>query len=224
MPFGGSASWLAMRYADLHHIGLVLAFLIAATNASGQELNTELTVFGGYRFGGSINVLDSDATYEVQDSSSFGLIWNHRHQANTQWELFFSQQQTEVELSDPMIADPIVDVELYTLQLGGTYLWEGDAVRPYLVMTLGGTHIKSNPDNGNGDSDTFFSGSMGVGFKMQPTKRLGLRLEARAHGVLIRDSTKLFCQTGPNANVCAVELQGDWLGQLETFAGIVFRF
>ncbi len=213
-----------MRYTDLHHIGLAFAVLIAATSASGQELNTELTVFGGYRFGGSINVLDSDATYEVQDSSSFGLIWNHRHQANTQWELFFSQQQTEVELSDPMIADPIVDVELYTLQLGGTYLWEGEAVRPYLVMTLGGTHIKSNPDNGNGDSDTFFSGSMGVGFKMQPTKRLGLRLEARAHGVLMRDSTKLFCQTGPNNNVCAVELQGDWLGQFETFAGIVFRF
>ncbi len=110
------------------------------------------------------------------------------------------------------------------MQVGGTYLWEGDAVRPYLVMTLGGTHIKSNPDNGNGDSDTFFSGSMGVGFKMQPTRRLGLRLEARAHGVLMRDSTKLFCQTGPNNNVCAVELQGDWLGQFETIAGIVFRF
>ena len=213
-----------MRYTDLHHIGLAFAFLIAATSAAAQELNTELTVFGGYRFGGSINVLDSDATYEVQDSSSFGLIWNHRHQANTQWEVFFSQQQTEVELSDPMIADPIVDVELYTLQLGGTYLWEGEAVRPYLVMTLGGTHIKSNPDNGNGDSDTFFSGSFGLGFKMQPTRRLGLRLEARAHGVLMRGSTKLFCQTGPNNNVCAVELEGNFLGQLETFAGIVFRF
>ena len=213
-----------MRYTDLHHIGLAFAFLIAATSAAAQELNTELTVFGGYRFGGSINVLDSDATYEVQDSSSFGLIWNHRHQANTQWEVFFSQQQTEVELSDPMIADPIVDVELYTLQLGGTYLWEGEAVRPYLVMTLGGTHIKSNPDNGNGDSDTFFSGSIGVGFKMQPTRRLGLRLEARANGVLMRDSTKLFCQTGPNNNVCVVEIEGSMLSQLETFAGIVFRF
>ncbi len=205
-------------------MGLALALLVAAPSAIGQELNTELTVFGGYRFGGSINVLESDATYEVQDSSSFGLISNHRHQANTQWEVFYSQQQTEVELSDPMVADEFVDVELYTLQLGGTYLWEGDAVRPYLVMTLGGTHIKSNPDSGNGDSDTFFSGSIGVGFKMQPTRRLGLRLEARAHGVLMRDSTKLFCQTGPNNNVCAVELQGDWLGQLETFAGIVFRF
>jgi len=213
-----------MRYTDLHHIGLACALLIAASGAAGQELDTELTVFGGYRFGGSINVLDSDATYEVQDSSSFGLIWNHRHQANTQWEVYFSQQKTEVELSEPTIADRIVDVELYTLQLGGTYLWEGDAVRPYLVMTIGGTHIKSDPDNGESDSDTFFSGSIGLGFKMQPTERLGLRLEARAHGVLMRDSTKLFCQTGPDANVCAVEIEGSMLGQFETFAGIVFRF
>ncbi len=213
-----------MRLIPVEKVWIAITLLITATSAAAQNLNTELTVFGGYRFGGSINVLDSDATYEAQDSSSFGLIWNHRHQANTQWEVFFSQQQTEVKLSDPMIADPIVDVELYTLQLGGTYVWEGEAVRPYLVMTLGGTHIKSNPDNGNGDSDTFFSGSIGVGFKMQPTRRLGLRLEARAHGVLMRDSTKLFCQTGPNANVCAVELQGNLLSQLETFAGIVFRF
>ena len=218
------ALWLPMRLIPLTKVWIAVTLLIAATGAAAQKLNTELTVFGGYRFGGSINVLDSDATYEAQDSSSFGLIWNHRHQANTQWEVFFSQQQTEVELSNPMIADPIVDVEFYILQLGGTYLWEGDAVRPYLVMTLGGTHIKSNPDNGSSDSDTFFSGSIGVGFKMQPTRRLGLRLEARAHGVLIRDSTKLFCQTGPDNNVCVVELEGDFLGQLETFAGIVFRF
>jgi hypothetical protein len=59
---------------------------------------------------------------------------------------------------------------------------------------------------------------------MQPSKRLGLRLEARLNGVLMRDSTKLFCQTGPDANVCAVEIEGSMLGQLETFAGIVFRF
>jgi hypothetical protein len=213
-----------MRYVDLRHIGLTFAFFTAATSAAAQELNTELTVFGGYRFGGSFNVLDSDATYEVQDSSSFGLIWNHRYEANTQWEVYFSQQKTEVELSEPTIADELVDVELYTLQLGGTYLWEGDAVRPYLVMTIGGTHIKSDPDNGESDSDTFFSGSIGVGFKMQPSKRLGLRLEARLNGVLMRDSTKLFCQTGPDANVCAVEIEGSMLGQLETFAGIVFRF
>ena len=196
--------------------------LTVAPAAIAQGYNTEFTLFGAYRFGGTVDVMDSDASYEAQDSPSFGLIWNHHHETNTQWEVFFSRQKTKVELSDPALGDPIVDVDLYTLQLGGTYLWEGDAVRPYLTATLGGTHIKS--DAGDGDSDTFISGSIGVGVKMQPGERLGFRFEARAHGVLMRDSTKLFCQTGPNLNVCAVEIQGDWLGQIETFAGIVFRF
>ena len=196
--------------------------LTVAPAAIAQEHNTEFTLFGAYRFGGTIDVMDSNSLYEAQDSSSLGLIWNHRHETNTQWEVFYSQQKTEVELIGPALADPIVDVDLYTLQLGGTYLWEGDAIRPYLAATVGGTHIKS--DSGNGDSDTFLSGSIGVGFKIQPGERLGFRFEARAHGVLLRDSTKLFCQTGPDLNVCAIEIQGDWLGQIETFAGIVFRF
>ena len=211
-----------MRSRLSHYAGLAVAFLAVAPLAIAQEHNTEFTLFGAYRFGGAFDVMDSDVSYEAQDSPSFGLIWNHRHETNTQWEVFFSRQNTEVKLSDPVLADPIVDVDLYTLQLGGTYLWEGDAIRPYLAATLGGTHIKS--DSGNGDSDTFISGSIGVGIKIQPDGRLGFRFEARAHGVLMRDSTKLFCQTGPDLNVCAVEIQGDWLGQIETFAGIVFRF
>ena len=201
---------------------LSIALLTIAPAAIAQRQNTEFTLFGAYRFGGTIDVLDSNSLYEAQDSPSLGLIWNHRHETNTQWEVFYSQQKTEVELSDPALADPIVGVDLYTLQLGGTYLWEGDAIRPYLAATVGGTHIKS--DSGNGDSDTFLSGSIGVGFKIQPGERLGFRFEARAHGVLLRDSTKLFCQTGPDLNVCAIEIQGDWLGQIESFAGIVFRF
>ncbi len=209
-----------MRFKLSHYAVLSVALLTVAPAAIAQEQNTEFTLFGAYRFGGTINVMDSDASYEVQNSPSFGLIWNHRHETNTQWEVFYSQQKTEVELSDPALADAVVDVDLYTLQLGGTYLWEGDAIRPYLAATLGGTHIKS--DSGNGD--TFLSGSIGVGFKIQPGERLGFRFEARAHGVLLRDSTKLFCQTGPDLNVCAIEIQGDWLGQIETFAGIVFRF
>ena len=213
-----------MRHTNLYQIGLALALLIATTSAFGQELDTEFTVFGGYRFGGSITIVDSDATYEVQDSPSFGLIWNHRHKDNTQWEVYFSQQQTEVELSDPTVADEFVDVDFYTLQLGGTYLWEGDAVRPYLAMTLGGTHIKSNPDGGDSDSDTFVSGSLGIGVKIRPSNRLGLRLEGRVNGVFMRESSTLFCKTGPDANVCAIELDGNILGQLEIIAGIVFRF
>jgi hypothetical protein len=36
--------------------------------------------------------------------------------------------------------------------------------------------------------------------------------------------TDLFCQTGSNQNVCAVRLDGTVMSQIETIAGIVFRF
>jgi len=203
---------------------LLCAVLLSASNVFAQSdaLETELTVFGGLRTGGEINVEDSDAVYEANDSSSFGLIWNAREKRNTEWEVYFSQQQTEVERSDPLLLRPRIDVDIYTLQLGGTYLFEGRHVRPYLAMTLGGTHIKADSDSGS--SDTFFSGSLGFGLKFREGERLGFRLEGRAHGVFVSSNSKLFCRTGPDENICVVQLEGDMFAQFEAFAGITLRF
>lgn len=201
----------------------LVAFLAAfAANAQEARLESELTAFGGIRLGGEIEVEESDAVYDANDSSSFGLIWNTRHKANTEWEVYFSQQQTEFELSDPLIVAPTVDLDLYTLQLGGTYLFEGESVQPFLSLTVGGTHVKTNAENG--DSDTFISGSIGLGLKFRQGERLGFRLEGRLHGVLVNESSRLFCSIGPVENVCAVQVEGDMLGQFEAFAGVTFRF
>lgn len=201
----------------------VFASLAAfAANAQEARLESELTAFGGIRLGGEIEVEESDAVYDANDSSSFGLIWNTHHKANTEWEVYFSQQQTEFELSDPLIVAPTVDLDLYTLQLGGTYLFEGESVQPFLSLTLGGTHVKTNADRG--DSDTFISGSIGLGLKFRQGERLGFRLEGRLHGVLVDESSRLFCSIGPVENVCAVQVEGDMLGQFEAFAGVTFRF
>jgi hypothetical protein len=95
-------------------------------------------------------------------------------------------------------------------------------VRPYLAATLGGTHARAR-STGSG-SDTFWSGSIGLGLLISPSSRIGLRLEARAYGTLTSSNTDLLCQTGPDANFCAVRIQGEMLTQIETFAGVVFRF
>ena len=130
---------------------------------------------------------------------------------------------TSTAVFDNPAADrPDADVEVHVLQLGGTYLGDGDTVYPYLAATLGGTHVRTR--SGNSDSDTFFSGSIGLGVKFMPSEQFGLRLEARAYGTLIDSSTDLFCSTGPDENVCAIQVRGESLTQVETFAGIVFRF
>ena len=85
--------------------------------------------------------------------------------------------------------------------------------------TIGGTRLKAA-----GESDTFWSGSIGVGLRVRPEARIGLRLEARAYGTLTQSDTDLFCRTGPDLNICAVRVEGDMLIQFEAFAGLTFRF
>ena len=200
----------------------ILLMLLFPALLQAQEATTEITAFGAYRFGGTFEEEDSDASYELNDSPSFGLILNIRHQDPTQWEIFYSQQQTEAEFVGGTAIDPEVDIDLHVLQLGGTYQWDGEVARPYLAFTLGGTHVRTS--SADSKSDTFFSGSIGVGMKFLPTSRVGIRVEARAYGTLVSSSTDLFCSTGPDLNICAIRLEGRMLSQVETFAGITVRF
>jgi hypothetical protein len=201
---------------------LILSMVIFPAALQAQEPLGEITAFGAYRFGGTFEQDASEATYELKDSPSFGLILNLRHKDPTQWEILYSQQQTEAEFTGSTQNDPVVDIDLHVLQLGGTYQFDGEVARPYLAFTLGGTHVRTS--SAESRSDTFFSGSIGVGMKFLPTSRVGIRVEARAYGTLVSSSTDLFCSTGPVANVCAIRLEGTMLSQFETFAGVTVRF
>lgn len=201
---------------------MVVAAALPAQAAAADELKFEITPFVTYRFGGDFDVEGSTASYRIEDSEAFGLLLNLRHSGNTQWELLYSVQQTTAMLRDSVATTPAVDTDIHVLQIGGTYQGSGETVRPYLALTLGGTHIKTTA-NGT-QSDSFFSGSIGVGVSLVPYSRLGIRLEARAYGTLMDANTDLFCQTGPDMNICAIRIDGSLLSQFELLAGIVFRF
>ncbi len=198
---------------------LLLSTLACPVHADDAPLGLEITPTGGYRFGGTFQVADADTSWDVEDSSSFGLIVNLPHDTNTKYEFIYSQQSSDAELDGVTIGRSIVDLEQQTLQIGGTYQWSGDTVQPYLAASIGGTRIEAA-----GESDTFFSGSIGLGMLISPASRFGIRLEARAHGVFVSSDTDLLCRTGPDLNACFIRVEGDMLSQIETFAGFVFRF
>lgn len=191
----------------------------STTQAENESLGLEITPVAGYRFGGSFDIQESDDAYEMEDSSGFSLIFNLRDQANTQWELIYSQQNGTAELNSASALQSRVGVDIQVLQIGGTYQGPGTRARPYVAVTVGGTRFDT--DSGN---DSFFSGSIGVGLQIMPDARIGIRLEARAYGTLTDSDTDIFCRTGPDLNVCAVQVDGEIFSQIETFAGIVFRF
>jgi hypothetical protein len=209
----------------LRNILIGLAFL-ASTQASAQSEpgRFELTPFGAYSFGGTFNDIDTDISGEIKDAANFGLLFDFREGSNTQWEILYSRQGTEAAFSGLTIPNTVLDMNVHYLQGGGTYQGDGDKVRPYLAATLGATHFEVTTDGF--DSDTFFSFSIGTGLQIRPNDRLGLRLEARAFGTLIKSGSSLFCVSDPaggNAG-CAITVTGEVLWQIQTMAGIVFRF
>ncbi len=200
---------------------LVACLALAASSPALAEDGAgdfEITPFGGYRFGGTFDITGSDESYELEDSASFGLILNLRESSNTQWELLYASQSTDAELNGAG-TQQAVGIDMQVLQFGGTYQGSDNRFRPYVALTVGGTHVSSDAD-----SDTFFSGSIGLGFQVRPNERIGIRLEARAYATLTDSDTDLFCRTGPDQNICAVRVDGEILSQIETFAGVVFRF
>lgn len=209
----------------MRRIGLfaVLGLLLqvpAHAQQSGEFV--ELTAFGAYRLGGTFEIEESPDSYELEDSPSYGLILNFPHRANTRWEIFYSQQSTDATFSDAAAGNTSPEIDLHTLQLGGTYQFEGGKALPYLAATLGATHARAQAEGS--ESDTFWSGSLGLGVLISPSSRVGLRLEARGHFVFTNSSTDLLCVSGPDLNACAIRLTGDVVTQVEAFAGVVFRF
>lgn len=205
---------------------VAIALACAFSNAGAQQADSwfEITPFAGYRFGGSFEIEDSPESYDIDDSTSFGLIINFPHRQDTRWEVFYSQQSSDAIFSGTPIDEPVYDLDVHVLQLGGTYQFEGQSahVVPYLAATLGATYMKASADAS--DSDTFWSASMGLGLLISPNSRVGLRLEGRAYGTFTNSSTDLLCQSGPDGAACAVRLDGDLITQVEAFAGVVVRF
>lgn len=203
-------------------IGLILAGVLLANGAVADTLRNEITTFGGYRFGGSFDLRDTSTTYDLDDAASYGVIFNRSYDATTQWEIIYARQDTEAVTDAPGSNEPRVDIDVQLLELGGTYLWAGGRVQPYLAATIGGARVTTRARAT--ESDTFLSGSIGAGVRIAPGGRLGLRLETRYHAVLTDEDTDLFCRTGPEFSVCAIRIEASILGQVATYAGVTFRF
>jgi opacity protein-like surface antigen len=207
---------------------VLVASLLAAGASQAQERERDeisrftLTPYGGYTFGGTFENEEDSLAVEVDDAAHFGLIFNLRESANTQWEIFYSRQQSEADTSEVSPTQPVTDIDVQYLHIGGTYVADGARARPFLAAGIGGTRF--DPDPLAFDSENFFSFSVGAGWQVQPTDRLGLRLEGRLLGTILSSDSQLFCATGPEENVCAIASEGDMYWQFQTSLGVVFRF
>ena len=202
-------------------LGCAASGLACAQESSSRRF--ELTAYGAYRVGGEFEDENGEDAFELDESNAYGLIFNFpAMNVDTQWQALWARQQTELETRPGFDADSRLGIDVDYFQFGGTYLFEGNETRPFIALTAGAAHF--DPDIRGIDGETFFAGSLGGGVQMQKSKRVGVRLEARVFATLVDSDGALFCRTGPEANVCAITIEGSAVVQFEASAGIVFRF
>ena len=202
---------------------IALGSFSSPVDAQEKQYRFQLTPFAGYRFGGTFEDSETEVEYELDDSPSFGLILNFPSKGNTEWEIYYSKQSTEVDVAGFVPGENALDMDVEYLQVGGTYLFEqSQNAAPYFVATAG--VAKMDPGGANTKSDTFFSVGVGGGWKYFPASRVGLRLDGRFIGTFVDSNSRIFCQSGAAGGECAVSTSGKLLYQFELQGGVVFRF
>lgn len=202
---------------------LLTAFASPAQARDKDDYFLQISPFVSYRAGGSFEDDETGEDFDIDNSSAYGLVVNFPAERHTEYEIYFSKQSTELKTGDLFQQRSVVDLDIYYLQVGGTYLFETKGkTQPYFAATIGGALY--DPDGEGLSSDEFFAFTVGGGWKYFPTKRVGLRLDSRFIGTVIESDSDIFCQSGREGSGCIISNKGEMLWQFELQAGLVVRF
>jgi len=206
--------------------GLVsLPFLLPIPlQAETQEaaFRFEITPTAAYRFGGTFNEKDGDGEIALRDSEAMGFALNMKANPNGQYEFIYARQSTEADTLGFFVDDPVVDLDVEYFQIGGTYLFDGDATRPFIALGVGVSRF--DPSLANAAAESYFLASLGGGVQLAANKRFGVRLEARVFTTFVDDDSAFFCSSDAGSGSCLVQVDARTLTQWEARAGLVFRF
>lgn len=197
---------------------LMLGWQPPVTAAEPPGTSFQMTPMVGYRSGGSFEDEASGADLDLDSGSSYGLVINVDHDANTQWEFLYSHQDSELQLPQPFLGRRQFGLDVDYFSVGGTYLWRNPRVQPFIGAGIGVTYM--SPEDSRLDSETRLMLQFAAGYRFVLAKNVGLRLEARGYGTAVDSDTAFFCGDG----ACIVRVDSSGFSQLEFNAGLSLGF
>lgn len=196
---------------------IICLFMLFLSNTSFAEVNRYISASVGASDAEQIKDSDNNAI-DFDQSNTYQLVVNqfqriNREDAHLYYELFLSANTLQVETE----SDNGFDLKGYHLHLGGSYEWaDWPKLRPYFSATLGGSVYSSDVS----PSETFFSGSFGIGARYFLSSSLALKFEARALGTLFNGRPDVFC----NRDDCSLGVGGDLWWQRHLTAGLSWSY
>lgn len=197
-------------------LALLVGLLLLLLSTRPAAAQTSLTVYGGYRGGGSFQQTVSPyASVDLKGGGAASLSLDWVIDASRQVQLFASRQASEIPATG---SAPVVPLTVSYLHLGGTNFIEGGVGQgSYVVGGLGMTILA--PGLAGLSTEVRPSMNVGLGYQWPLAPSLALRFEVRGYITLVNSSANLFCSGG-----CVLSIKGDGLTQGEAMLGLAYSF
>lgn len=208
---------------------LVVLALSPALRAQQQPepepLRFDFTPFIGYRTSMSFpiepHVTGTNPSVVLEASPSFGVSFGVRlRNEDDLVEIRWARQDSYVHLEDtPQPPHQRVFLDQFHIDFSHEYLMEeygwGRRARPYVLGSVGGTHISSSTNF----NFTRFSFGLGGGIRFYVNRHFGVKIQAEWLPVLAHPHVAFICGSG-----CIVHVGGTLSSQGEVVVGPLLRF
>jgi hypothetical protein len=199
----------------------IAVLIIASTGkAYSQDHKVELTPFGGYLLGGSIQFYEGK--FKIEDNACYGGMLAVQVRGGNFIEFSYTGMATQGNwkpYNDYISEHPGQTVEMAVnhFQIGSLneLHLDNEAVRPYGTLTLGTTWFNLKEENSN--DEWLFSVAAGIGLKYFFNDRIGIRLQARMILPIVYNGGGFYIGTGGSGmyvSSTAPIVQGDFTGGL----------
>jgi hypothetical protein len=145
--------------------------------AAERERRYEVSVFGGYQFGGSLDVVLNGTTpgrLSIGDHGNYGMAFDVRVRPGVLGEFLYLRQPTTLYFQPVNgVKTELFPAHVVYYQLGGLYEVPRGRVRPFGSLSFGITHF--NPKQSGTSSEVRFAMTAGLGFRAFLNDRIGVR-------------------------------------------------
>ena len=198
---------------------VVFCLLAMGITSTAEAQKFELTPFGGWRFGGGFESLETGADLDLDGTFSYGLIfsipWKAEHRSRL--EVVWSAQNTS--LASPVYGEPAFDLDVHYLHLSGMVPFHTSIAKLDTLLTAGAGVTYMQPGIDGAGSEIGFSVSLGGGLIYHISDRVGIRLDARGWFTFTEGGAAVFCSGG-----CVIAFGGSGFGQIDVTAGLNLSF
>lgn len=174
------------------------SFAAFGQNGNGSHTTYDIGIFSGFRSGGNFEDAVTGETLDLDEGTSGGVVVRIAQSSRTFVEILYTEQSTRTQAGGLLTGDPLFDMNVRYLHIGGIYELNDALNRPYVMGSVGLTRFE--PQGALLESETRFSLGLGAGYLFPCDAQLQSAPRGASHRYRVQQLRRIVLHQWPLPN------------------------